>query len=102
MKKFLFFLILLLIAAWFIALGSYPPTGTAAGASTQMMTLFIPGVNIPLSYGLLVAFLLGVVTTLPFTLFKGKKNRKAAPNFAGVVPEVATTPEAPSKAEDAP
>jgi TRAP-type C4-dicarboxylate transport system permease small subunit len=92
-KKFLFFLIILLIAAWFIAVNALTKTDIVLFIPVDGMTLK----NIPLSYSLLAAFLLGVVVTLAFSLFRGRKKPPArpAPDFQNGV-----TPEAAPKSED--
>jgi uncharacterized integral membrane protein len=90
MKKFLLFLIILLIAAWFIAVN--------AGTRIEIV-LFFPEweamriKNIPLGYFLLASFLLGVVVTLAFSLFRSRKKpeKRPAPDFQSAVPQEAAS-----------
>jgi uncharacterized integral membrane protein len=98
MKKFLLFLIILLIAAGFIAVNT---------STTSDITLFIPIESmklkdVPLSYCLLASFLLGVVVTLAFSLFRGRKKpvKRPAPDFQSGVTQDAAGGAAP-KSEDA-
>jgi uncharacterized integral membrane protein len=98
MKRFLFFLIILLIAAWFIAVNA---------KATADIYLFIPveGMklkDVPLSYCLLGSFLLGVVVTLAFSLFRGRKKPKVRPepDFKSAVPQEVSGG-TDSKSEDA-
>jgi TRAP-type C4-dicarboxylate transport system permease small subunit len=76
MKRFLFFLIILLIAAWFIAVNALTKTNIVLFIPVEGMTLK----DIPLSYSLLASFLLGVVVTLAFSLFRGRKKPRTRPD----------------------
>jgi uncharacterized integral membrane protein len=76
-KKLPWFCVLVILAAWFIAVNITNPVE---------IVFFFPFLTkeVPIFYGLVVAFVLGVLVTALFTLSFGKKSReKLAKEKAG-------------------